>query len=69
MSPPLLNSRPSFALHAMEHGCFCPFFVHPLCQMEVATACSCVSFKSHSFSGSDFEVMNVQDIKKKEVNK
>jgi hypothetical protein len=44
---------------------FCPLF-----QLEVVTVYSiCVAFECHSFSASDFEIMNGHDIVKKEVNR
>lgn len=47
----------------------CPFFVCPLCHLEVATGSSfCVVFKGHSFFLSDFEVMNGHGVGKKEFN-
>jgi hypothetical protein len=47
----------------------CPFFVHPLRQLEVVTVCSLsVVFECYAFFGSDSEVMNGHDIEKKEVN-
>jgi hypothetical protein len=35
MWPPLCSSGSSFAWHAVQHGCPCPFFVHPQCQKRL----------------------------------
>jgi hypothetical protein len=62
---PLRYSRSSSARDSSTM----PRSVRPLRQLEVVTVCSlCAAFECHSFSGSDFEVMNGHGVEKKEVN-
>jgi hypothetical protein len=56
----------------MQHGCLYPFFVHPLCHLEVVTP-SFVSVCVFCIQvlwvfGCYIEVMNGHGIEKKEVN-
>jgi hypothetical protein len=65
MLPPLHSSRSPFSQHAVQRGCLCPFFVHPLCSMEAVTVVFVLHF---SFFESDFEVINCLGIEKKGAN-
>jgi hypothetical protein len=56
-------------LHDMQYiVAVCPFFVHPLCQLEMVIVCSFwVAFECCRLFWSDFEVMNCHGVEKKEV--